>query len=256
MITIDEALRRFLAAERERAPQDAEQAELLLDNLVSFLDGYGYQYVDDGDHDYDDDEEPDELDDELDDEEEEFAALYEPTLLPPMTGEFLYDWNIRKFLGTAADARATALLMERLMGWLADEGLADRHEAAEAAELARAASEELPRSMRLSDLLHEVAEATPRVRPAEVEEDVDDFLPIVRIEPGRLWFDQDVGPIEVPAEASQVAEVGWWVNLAAEKHAGRWVLTETGFVYPRMVGEDEDEDEDWGIVTPGSPSRN
>ena len=41
MITIAEALRRFLAHESELAPESAEQTEFVLENLVSFLDGYG-----------------------------------------------------------------------------------------------------------------------------------------------------------------------------------------------------------------------
>lgn len=261
MITIDEALRRFLVLERERGPDDAGRSELLLDNLISFLDGYGYQYLDEGaDDDFDDDDDLDE--DDLDLDEDDFASANEPRLLPTMMGEFLYDWTIRKSAGTGDDARATAALMARLMTWLASEGLADRTEASEAAELARSASEELPRAHRLSDLLYDVAKATPTGR-AEVEEEVDDFLCIERIEPGRLWFDQGVGPVAVPPEATEIAEVGWWVNLYAEKRAGDWLLLETGYVYPRLAaegGEDEDEDEDgsaaWDVVFPEPPSRN
>lgn len=261
MITIDEALRRFLVLERERDRDDAERSALLLDNLVSFLDGYGYQYLDEGpDDDFDDDIDLDDDDLDLDDD---FASSTEPKLLPAMMGEFLYDWNIRKFAGSEDDVRATPELMARLMTWLASEGLADGDEASEAAELARIASEELPRAHRLSDLLYEVAKATPTAR-ADVEEEIDDFLRIERIESGRLWFDQGVGPIAVPLEATEIAELGWWVNLYAEKRAGDWLLLETGYVYPRLAAEGDDEDEeededestDWDVVLPEPPSRN
>lgn len=241
MITIDEALRRFLAEERERAPESAEHARFLLDNLVSFLEGYGYQYVDD---DLEDDFDTGDQND-FEDEEGEFITSNTPEMIPESLAEFLYYWNIRKFLGDEADARATGLLMARFMDWLAEERLANSNEAAEAAALARTAAEELPRSKRLSALLYDVVQATPSVRASDIEDDVDDFLRIVRIEPGRLWFEQDIGPIEVPEEASSLAQVGWWVNLVAVKSDGAWTIAETGFVYPRMVDEDEEDDFDW-----------
>jgi len=254
MPTIDVALKRFLAQVREQHPGEAEETELVIDNLRSFLEGYGYQYVDD-DSDDDYDEELDE--DDYDELEEDFAAAHDADVLPQTMAEFLFDWNVRKFLGDADDARAAGVAVTRLMELLANEGWADREESSEAAELGRVATEELPRAKALSSLLYDVSQATPRARSGEVEEDVDDFLQIVRIEPGRLWFSDDVGPIEVPEEASRLAKVGWWVNLAVERRAGTWYITETGFVHPRMLEEGEGEvSSEWGDLYPGSPSLN
>ncbi|MEA2025477.1 MAG: hypothetical protein U9O18_02175 [Chloroflexota bacterium] len=228
-ITIAETLDRFLAEDKKRAPEDAEQSEFLLDNLVSFLEGYGYQYVAD---------EPDTnvialgIFDESDEGERDFIDSYRPEIIPDSLREFLYDWNIRKYLGDEDDAKATALLMERLMEWLADEGLADREEAAEAAVLARTASEDLPRAHRLSGLFYDLAKAAGAGDASEPDDSVDDSLAITRVEPGRLWLEGDVGPIKVPVKLSQLAVVGWTVNVLAEKRAGKWVILETGFVYP------------------------
>ena len=252
MPTIDHALQRFLELERERRPEDVEGTELAIDNLRSFLDGYGYQYVDDDPDDYDDDDDFDE--DDYDSREDEFAVAHDAQVLPIAMAEFLYYWNIRKFVGSADDARATGITIERLMELLAEEGWADGKEASAAAELSRMAAEELPRAKQLSDLLYDAAEATPPAQADEIEDDVDDFLTITRIEPGQLWFSADVGPIEVPEEASELAQVGWWVNLAAQRRAGTWFITEVGYVYPRMI-EDED-DADWADLLPGTPSLN
>lgn len=229
MITIAEALDRFMAEEMKQAPREAEQTEFLLDNLVTFLEGYGYQYVAD-------ESESNVIAlgalDEFDEAQTDFVDRYRPDIIPDSLRAFLYDWNIGKYLGDEDDARATALLMERLMEWLADESLADREEAAEAATLARAATEDLPRAHRLSDLFYDLAKAAGPGGASEPDDSIDDSLAITRVEPGRLWLEGDVGPIKVPLKLSQLAVVGWTVNVEAEKRGGEWIIIETGFVYP------------------------
>ena len=123
-----------------------------------------------------------------------------------------------------------------------------------------------PPSRRPQDLARRVEVAHPvephRLLPCPSgidagDDPVDDFLTIVKVEPGRLWFDDDVGPIDVPEEASRPAQVGWWVNLAAQRRAGTWFITETGYVYPRMIEDDENgAGADWGDLFPGTPSIN
>jgi hypothetical protein len=229
MITIAVALDRFLTEERERVPESAEQTQFLLSNLVSFLEGYGHQYV------------ADEHDtgviafpglDEFGDAGRDFIDSYGPDIIPDSISEFLYYWSIRKYMGDEEDARATSLVMQRFMEWLADEGLADRKEATEAATLARTASEELPRALRLSSLFYDLAQAAGPESASEPEASIDDTLMITRVEPGRLWLEEDVGPIDVPLKISQLAVVGWSVSVLAEKRAGKWIIFETGFVYP------------------------
>ncbi len=249
MPTIDHALQRFLELEQKQHPDEIEDTRLVIDNLRTYLDGYGYQYVDD---------EPDDDDEDFDEgdyDEDEFAASYEAEMLPAAMAEFLYYWNIRTYMGTADDARATGVKVAGLMEMLVEEGWADRKEAIEAAELSRLAADELPRAKELASLLYDLAAATPPARADDIDDDVDDFLTITRIEPGRLWFSGDVGPIDVPEEASHLAQVGWWVNLAAERRGDTWLITETGFVYPRMI-EDEDDgaDSGWEGLFPGSPN--
>ena len=171
MITIAKTLGSFLATEKERTPEGAKQTEFLLDNLVTFLEAYGHQYVPD----------------EPDDAERDFIDGYGPDIILESMSEFLYYWNIRKYMGDEDDVRATALLMERLMEWLADEGLADRGKAAEAATLARTASEELPRALRLSGLFYDLAQAAGPGSATEPDDIVDDVYLITRVEPGFVY---------------------------------------------------------------------
>jgi hypothetical protein len=251
MPTIDHALQRFLEREREQHPDEMDDLELVVDNLRSYLDSYGYQYADD-----DPDDEDDDFDeDDYDEDEDDFGLTHDAEMLPVATPEFLYSWYIRKFIGTADDARAAGVAVARLMELLAEEGWADRREANAAAELSRLAADELPRAKELSSLLYDVAAATPPARADDIDDDIDDFLTIARIEPGRLWFSEDVGPVEVPEEASRLAQVGWWVNLAAQRRGDAWFITETGYVYPRMIEDEDDDgtDSGWAGLFPGSP---
>ena len=74
-----------------------------------------------------------------------------------------------------------------------------------------------------------------------------DRLRIVRVEPGQLWLEQDVGPIAVPEQASRIARVGWEINVLASRRKGTWYISEIGNVHPSLA-EDEDEVEvDWDI---------
>jgi hypothetical protein len=61
---------------------------------------------------------------------------------------------------------------------------------------------------------------------------VEDYLLISRVEPGALWFEGGIGPVKVPNEASELAEVGWSVNLVLGRTSRGWQIVEVGSVYP------------------------
>ena len=54
------------------------------------------------------------------------------------------------------------------------------------------------------------------------EEDwVEDQLMIDQVEPGKIWFEGGIGPIQVPKRASELAQPGWMVFIvAARRNAG------------------------------------
>jgi len=238
VLTIRQALDRFVAEERVRAPGSVSDIERALESLESFLDSYGYQYVEDDEEEY-----VGEDDESFDDEEEEaFLETNTPDMLPEALTEFLYEWQIREHPGDADEARATSQIAERLMDWLAEERLARVADAREAAVLARKAADEVPRAKRLGSLLYPLTQEVPNQQPTSEDEVVEDFFRIVRVEPGQLWLEQEVGPITVPQEASAIASVGWWVNVVATRLGGTWYLSEVGNVYPLLA---EGGDEEW-----------
>lgn len=240
-MTIDEALGGFLADARERDAVGFEATELAIDNFVSFLEGYGYQYVEPAVSLRIEDEDPDE------DLETPFIERHPARILPATVDEFLYWWQIRKSIGDVDDARANGHAVARLMAWLVEQELVDADEGREAEAIAIHAADEVARAKKLEELLRPLTSMAPLTRRSEPDEIVEDHQRIVRIEPGRLWFDDDIGPLAVAPEASDIAEVGWWVNVAMERHAGDWYLTELGGVYPKLEGEDGDDavDFDW-----------
>jgi hypothetical protein len=47
-----------------------------------------------------------------------------------------------------------------------------------------------------------------------------------------LWFEGGIGPVRVSKKASDLAEVGWGVNIVLAQLRGEWRIVELGFVYP------------------------
>jgi hypothetical protein len=237
VLSIREALDRFVAGERDRAPGSVADVERALESLEDFLEGYGYQYVDEEDEEY-----VDEDDESFDDEEGSFVEANTPDILPEALTEFLFEWQIREHPGDPEESRVTSEVAERLMDWLAEERLARVADARDAAALARRAADEVPRAKQLGKLLHPLTREVPDQLPTSEDEVVEDFFRIVRVEPGRMWLEQEVGPIAVPEEASAIADVGWWVNVVATRLGGTWYLSEVGNVYPLLA---EGAGEDW-----------
>lgn len=237
VLSIRQALDRFVAQEGDRVPGSRDAVERALENLEVFLESHGYQYVEEDDEEY-----LDEDDETFDGQEPSFVEANTPDILPETLSEFLFEWQIREHDGGPDEVRSTCLVSERLMDWLAEEGLARVADARDAAATARRAADEVPRSKRLGSLLYPLTQAVPQQQPTSEDEVVEDFLRIVRVEPGQLWLEQDVGPIGVPEEASAVASVGWWVNVVAARLGGMWYLSEVGNVYP-ILAEDPDDEE-------------
>lgn len=63
---------------------------------------------------------------------------------------------------------------------------------------------------------------------------VDDYLTISNVEPGMLWFEGGIGPVEVGHAVSRLAKPGWSVNIVLGRQPGRWQVMEVGNVYPNQ----------------------
>lgn len=210
-------------------PRFRPDAEQSIDLLRSALNGYGYQYLnaregrryqrtyDDGD-------------------EGALCRLFGVTVLLAYLDEYFDDFLIRKVLFRVEDLEATIAETGRFIDWLATEGHLTPSAAARARRRVAEAADEIPAAERLSHALHLEAKRVPVLSGALRDaETVEDYLIVRRVSPGKLWFWDLRGPLEVPAEVSALARPGWSINLVLAKVNGRWHILEVGNVYPRVI---------------------
>lgn len=168
-------------------------------------------------------------------DEAAFCHLFGPEKITGELGEFLGYFMIRKVgYGGETLMRAAGTVTKKLSGWLAERGYVPPEVAEEAAGRAADAARELPRATRLSEILYRVAGWSEPIDVDRLSDEdyVEDYLAIERVEPGALWFEGGIGPVKVPKEATDLAEVGWSVNVVLGRTRRGWHLLEVGNVYP------------------------
>jgi len=221
-------LTEFLAAQRARlAASTYARYEDIVELLRHSLNGYGYESL--TGHDAEAWREAFDAG-----EDEAFTRLCGPERIVEHYSEFLGYFMVRKVAASKQQLKDAGTVTKRLARWLAEQG----YVAADAAEVAREratdAGKQLPRA---DELGHQLFLETQRTQlpghPNEIPDEdwIEDHLPITRVEAGRLWFG-DVGPVEVPTDASDVAEVGWDVTVVLARLDGVWRLVQVGTVYP------------------------
>jgi len=227
-VTIDDALERFLAEQRARlAERTYRRYEEVISLLRHSLDGYAYSSLsaaerarwqkayDEGD-------------------EQAYCHLFGPKRIVEHLGSFLDWFMVRKVMAGQELLRASGTVTGKLVRWLSERGHIDGETATDAVDHAREAARDLPTADRLGMLLHDACEDPSDLDPNEVADEdwVEEHLEITDVEPGRIWFERGIGPIEVPRDASDLARPGWQVLITAARLDGRWRLLEVGFVYP------------------------
>jgi hypothetical protein len=167
-------------------------------------------------------------------DEDAFCKLFGPQEIPPHLAEFLGYFMIRKVSAGQELLKATGTVTGKLAHWLEQHGHIGTDAAEIAVDRARDSARELPAADRLTDLLVGIAIKAPDIDVDDVSDEdwVEDQLMIDQIEPGKIWFEGGVGPIQVPKRASELAQPGWMVFIVAARRAGRWHLLEVGSVYP------------------------
>lgn len=227
-VTIDEALDAFLAEQRRRlSPKTLRNYEEVVFLLRSSLNGYAYESLDElerkrwekafeaGD-------------------EQAFTKLFGPEKVVEHLGAFLGYFMVRKVMAGQDLLRASGTVTKKLASWLHEQGHISEDARADALERGGDAARELPRADRLGQLLHDEMQKTPRFDPDDIPDEhwIDDFLTIERVERGALWFEGGIGPVRVSKAASDLAEVGWGVNIVLAQVRDKWRIVELGFVYP------------------------
>ena len=227
-VTIDETLEAFLEEQRQRlSPKTMRNYDEVVFLLRSSLNSYAYDSLDEVEQKrwrkaFDDGD------------EEAFTKLFGPDKIVAQLGEFLGYFMVRKVMAGEELLRASGTVAKKLASWLHEQGYITDAQRKEAAERGTDAARDLPKADRLGQLLHLELEKTPRFDPDDVREEhwVEDFLAIERVEPGALWFEGGIGPVPVSREASDLAQVGWGVNIVLAQLRGKWRIVELGFVYP------------------------
>lgn len=74
----------------------------------------------------------------------------------------------------------------------------------------------------------------PAIDPDDVDDEdwVEGHLRIADVGPGKIWFENGVGPIAMPRKVSDLARPGWSVFVTAARIDKRRRLPEVGAVHP------------------------
>lgn len=225
--SIDVLLNEFLAEQEKRlAPRTFANYVTVTYLLRDCLNGYGYQSLSAAD--LTRWESAAERGD-----EDAFVVLFGADKIAENLGEFLGYFMVRKVMAGEELLRASGTVTKKLTKWLGQRGYLDASTMEVAVERSGDAARDLPKAEKLSRLLFEQSQKST-LDTAELDEDhcVDDYLMIERVESGVLWFEGGIGPVNVPKDASDIAQPGWSVNVVLARGSGSWQIVEVGNVYP------------------------
>lgn len=226
--TIREALREFLDEQEKRlAPRTFSQYKSVIELLQHCLDGYGHSDLD---------EEERKLYERLCEErgeEPEFCDVFGPAHIAPMIGEFLNYFMIRKVMAGKDLLRAAGTVTKKLAKWLETRGYAEPEEAEDVASRGASAARDLPAAR---DLVFLIDESSYGITKGLADVDEGHFT-VERVSRGKLLLrsmgGREIGPIEVPEEASDIARRGWTISGIVGRSGKSWVFAEAWNVYPR-----------------------
>jgi len=225
----------LMAAYKAQLPvsrREADRTEQSLDLLRRALNGYGHQYLSRADADrfqtaYNDGN------------EDAFCEMFGARELVKYLDEFLGDFMIRKVLFPEAEVARVIEDARGFVSWLATQReLTPKAATGALGRIARAAVD-IPAAERLSKVFYDMAKAAMqrarRGAPPQIDEEIDDYLVIERVAPGRIWFIGVDEPLKVPEAASAIARPGWTANLVLGRIGGQWTVLESGNVYPETI---------------------
>ena len=222
--TVAEVFEAFLADQRARLkPRTLQRYEEVIWLLGDCLDSYGHLGLEDA---------------ELRllksaGEDHAFVKLFGPEKIADNLDEFLGYFMIRKVMASKELLGAAGTVTKKLATWLGEHGFLDADAVDIAVEQGSEAARDLPAAERLAGLLYDLSlKASIDTDDLSDEDHVEDLLMIERVEPGKLWFEGDIGPVGVPPAVSAAARVGWSVNLVLGRARSKWQIIEVGGVYP------------------------
>ena len=163
----------------------------------------------------------------------EFCDIFGPEHILENVGEFLNYFMVSKVIVGADTLRASGTVMKKLAKWLVEQECVKSDDADLAIEQGSDAARDLPAAEKLSVILYDLTAG----RHAPRDSDVEGRFSITKIEPGRIWLQddddgEDYGPILLTEKATRLCRVGWTISGAVRKSGNRCVLVEAFQVYP------------------------
>jgi hypothetical protein len=224
--TIEEVFTQFLGEQEKRlAPRTFRNYAEVIDLLSHCLNNYGHQSLGGA--------ERRRWEVAFEQDNDAFTRLFGPEKIAENLGEFLGYFMIRKVMAGEELTRAAGTVTKKLAKWLGERGYLETDAVQIAVEQGGDAARDLPKAERLSRLLFDHARRTTIDAEILADDDyVDDYLMIDRVEPGKLWFEGEIGPVAVPKAASAIAQPGWSVNIVLGRRGRTWHILEVGNVYP------------------------
>lgn len=229
MKTIKQVFKEFLKEQKSRLkPKTLRGYEDGIFLFQDYLNGYAYQYLD---------REDSELFDKLYNERgKEFCEIFSPDKIGGTEiSEFLNYFMIRKVMGSKELMKTVSRVMKKLIKWMHEKRYMEEEDYNYGSEIANRAKDELPQCEELAGLIWECCEYGEY---EEYTETVEGYLQVIKIEPGKLWFEDYMGsekkirPVHVDHEISSLCKVGWVINLVLGKTRKGWKMLESGNVYP------------------------
>ena len=201
--------------------------------LESYLNGYAYQTLSKAETAFFE-KKYDEIG------EDAYCKIFGPEKIAGELSFFLHDFVLRKVMAGESFVKAVGTVCRKLTKWLEANGYIAEGDAEEIRGRVNDAARNSPKAEKASHILIDYAMWMPfgleGVNPRDILE-MDVYM-IERIEPGKLWLaaamggGKVIGPVEVPGEVSDLVEEGWTLSCTLVRRKRRWVIVETGNVYP------------------------
>ncbi len=231
---IETVLDQFLEEqERRLKPRTFRNYADTVSLFKDYLNGYAHQSLSETEHAFFE-KKYDEIG------EDAFCVIFGPEKIAEELSPFLDDFMLRKVAAGESFFKAAGTVCRKLLKWLEKKGYVREEDAGDLKERVAGAARDVPRAEKAAHILYEYSMmmffGLENVNPRNILE--MDYYMIFRVEPGKLWLappvagEKMIGPVEVPAEVTDLVEEGWTLSCTLVRKGRRWLIVETGNVYP------------------------
>ena len=229
MKTIKEVLGEFLKEQQVRLkPKTYRGYEEAMDLFEHCLNDYAYQNLDEKDSKL--------FDTLFNEKNKQFCEIFGPEKIGfPEIAEFLDYFMIRKVMGSKELMKTVGRVMKKFVRWMKEKEYMGEEKYENTAEMVDELGEQLPKVEELSELIYDYIQDNPVEGFTETTEG---YFTVTKIEPGKLWLEEyvgpgeEIGPVSVSTEISSKCKEGWVICLELGKTKRGWEMLESGNVYP------------------------